>query len=117
MRRSFTFGDVVILRALARLLDAGISVLRLKKSLKALRKRHPEITPTSLPGAMLVTNGHDVFLREGNDVIEDLNNGQLAFAFVLKLKRLRDETLAEMTGQANNLAPSARHKKVRASGR
>ena len=100
VRRSFTFGDVVMLRALARLLGAGVSVLQLRKSLRALRRRHPEITPTSLPGNVLVTDGYSVLLRDGDDVLEDLSNGQLAFAFVLELRRLRDETLAALSEES-----------------
>lgn len=93
--RIFSFGDVVILRALSRFLRAGISVLHLRKALKGLRKRHPEITPTSLPGAFLVTDGRTIFLRQGREVVEDLIPGQLAFAFVLELRTIRHEVLNE----------------------
>lgn len=92
-RRNYTFGDVVILRALAVLLKQGLSVYRLREALQHLRSRHPEITPKSLPGKFLVTDGIEVFFRR-NGSIENLNRrGQLAFGFVLELNRLRRDVM------------------------
>jgi DNA-binding transcriptional MerR regulator len=95
-RRLYSFGDVVVLRAIARLLKHGISVTRLKVALAALRKHHPEITPTSLPASLLVTDGRTVFLRRGRDVAEDLARGQLTFAFVLDLSQIRGEVVSKL---------------------
>src|SRR4051812_26805467 len=59
--RLYSFGDVVMLRALSRFLQAGLSVSKLKKALRGLRKRHSEIRPDALPASLLVTDGTRVF--------------------------------------------------------
>jgi len=81
-QRAYNFGDVVLLRAIARMLHAGITVSNLKRGLQALRKRHGEITPGSLPATHLVTDGRQIYFQHGHEVLEGLNNGQYAFAFV-----------------------------------
>lgn len=90
-KRAYSFGDVVALRLVARLSAAGVSVLRLRKALAGLRKLHPEITFTSLPGSHVVTDGRDIYLRRRGDTLERAMDGQFAFAFVVELAPLRDE--------------------------
>ena len=90
-RRMYSFSDLVLLRVIARLLQSGISVLNLKKSLDALRKRDPEFAARRTSGAVLVTDGARIYLRQGSQVIEDLVCGQLQFAFVIQLDGVRRE--------------------------
>ena len=90
-KRYYSFGDVVMARALARLLESGISVGRLKRSLIQLRRHHPEITPDTLPAALLVTDGRSIFFRESSQVMLELSKGQMAFAFILELNAVREE--------------------------
>jgi DNA-binding transcriptional MerR regulator len=92
-RREYSFGDVVLLRAIAKLLENGISVSKLKKSLLRLRRHHPEITSEALPASLLVTDGKQVFFRESNEVLLELSKGQLAFAFVLELSAIQQEIM------------------------
>jgi hypothetical protein len=75
----------------ARLSASGVSVLRLKAGLQRLREIHPEITLNSLPARHVVTDGVDIFFRPAELPIERAFDGQLAFTFVIKLERLRDE--------------------------
>ena len=92
--RRYILGDVVMLRILASLLESGISVARLKKGLKTLRKYHPKITPTSLPAKYLVTDGIQAYLRHENQALETLDEGgQMAFAFVVEIEQVRAEIL------------------------
>jgi len=92
--RKFSFGDVVMLRAIAALLRAGVSVARLNRSLKSLRALHPEITPSALPSRYLVTDGTRVYFWNGEGSLESMDEGgQLSFGFVLELTRLRSEVL------------------------
>ncbi|HRH32421.1 MAG TPA: hypothetical protein PLK06_03790 [bacterium] len=95
--RHYAFGDVVALRLVARLSKAGISPLRLKKGMRALRKYHPEITLTSLPASHLVTDGQEVYLRAPGDSLERATDGQYAFAFVVELDQVRREVVKKMT--------------------
>jgi hypothetical protein len=87
------FGDIVMLRALKQLLENGIEVAKLRTGLRALRKIHPEITPTRLPPGLLWSDGRAVYLRDGREIVQDLVSGQYAFAFVLELRQIRSEVL------------------------
>ena len=94
--RWYSFGDVVMLRVLKHLLDCGISVSKLRKGLEAVRKRHPEITRDSLPEKYLVINaGRLIYFRPHAKAVEESVSGQLAFAFVVELERIRDEVKLE----------------------
>jgi DNA-binding transcriptional MerR regulator len=96
--RKYSFGDVVILRALARLLQAGVSVQRLKLALRSLRKHHKDISPTSLPAQYLVTDGRRVYLHERDTLREMDGSNQMAFMFVLELSQVRREVLRAASG-------------------
>ncbi len=93
--RLYSFGDVVILRAIAKLLKNGVSVSRLKAALVTLRSFHSDITPNSLPGALLCTDGKYVYFKKNRDVLEDLNRGQFAFAFIIELASIQKEIMAK----------------------
>jgi len=89
--RHYIFGDLVALRLVEKLSRSGVSPLRMKKGLAGLRKHHPEITLTSLPGSHIVTNGTDLYLRQEGKPIERAFDGQFAFAFVVELAHLQRE--------------------------
>lgn len=89
--RAYSFGDVVALRLVAKLSAAGVLVLRLKKAMQRLRKLHPEITLTSLPGSHVVTDGRDLYIRRKGETLERALDGQFAFAFVVELAPIRNE--------------------------
>jgi hypothetical protein len=85
-----------MLRVLKHLLDCGISVSKLRKGLESVRNRHPEITRDSVPERYLVFNaGRLVFFRPHAKALEEVVSGQLAFAFVVELERIRDEVTEE----------------------
>jgi hypothetical protein len=90
-----------MLRAIAKLLKNGVSVSRLKVALAALREHHREITPTSLPAALLVTDGHEVYLRRSRDALEGLNRGQFAFAFIVELAVIQREVIAGFVARSS----------------
>lgn len=94
--RNYSFGDVVMLRAVAKLLQHGISVSRLKSSLRRLRAVHPEITPNSIPASFLVTDGRKLYFRESESALLDLSKGQLSFAFVIELNSIQKEVKQRM---------------------
>lgn len=93
VQRRYSFGDIVVLRSVAKLLEAGVSVLRLKKALANLRTHHSEITFAGMPASYLVTDGKDVFFRHKTGVLELLTNGQLSFAFVVEVESVRREAV------------------------
>ncbi len=92
-RRIYSFRDLVALRVAAQLRDAGISLQSLRKVMSALREMHGLEQP--LAETYLVTNGHDVFEKHGEDVMSVLRQpDQVMFSFVIDLSRTV-ETLQE----------------------
>ncbi len=88
-RRIYSFRDLVALRVAAQLRDAGISLQSLRKVVSALREMHGLEHP--LAETYLVTNGHDVFERRGDEVMSVLRApGQVMFTFVIDLTRTVD---------------------------
>ena len=95
-RREYSFGDIILLRALKSLLDLGISVKRLKEALKVLSEMHVEITPGKLPGKYLLTDGCSIYFKNKKNVLEDLNaGGQMAFTFILELKPTCEDIVSQ----------------------
>ena len=90
-KRRYSYADVVLLRSLRRLLDAGVSVLNLKRALKKFRESYSFDTAADGTRSYFVTDGKEVFLKMGEEVIEQLSTGQLAFAFVLEISQVRKE--------------------------
>ncbi len=92
--RHYSFGDVIALRLIKRLSETGVRPLRIKAALQRLKQYHQEITLTSLPAKYIVTDGVDLYLRNGEDTVERMRDGQMAFAFVIELEQLRSEVVA-----------------------
>src|ERR1044072_217516 len=80
----FSYGDVVVLRAIAQLLQRGLSVRRLRDAMKELRRWVPSIQPEALPQACryLVTNGSEAFFHDGNGSPLNILQRQYEFTFV-----------------------------------
>jgi DNA-binding transcriptional MerR regulator len=87
--RRYTFGDVVLLRVISKLLKQGISVLGFRKSFLSARNRQSNVRDL-LARRYLVTDGVRVYLQN-RDVLERIDTGQLSFAFVLDLAPIRGE--------------------------
>ncbi len=82
-RLSFTFSDLVGLRAVRRMLDAGISLQKVRKTLEYLRENLEVERPLS--ECLLVTDGSTIFriCEDGSQVIDTLRRGQLVFSLAL----------------------------------
>lgn len=95
--RKYSFGDVVLLRAIAHLLNLGVSISKLKQALKCLFDKHLEITPGTIPGRYLVTDGKNVYFRTDEHSLESLNeNGQLTFSFIIEIENYRNQIVDEV---------------------
>lgn len=94
-RRIYNFQDVVALRVVAQLRKAGISLQDLRKIIAFLRNMEGLEQPLS--ETYLVTNGHDVFQKRGDEVMSVLRlPGQEYYAFVLNLARTVDTLRQDM---------------------
>jgi len=92
-KRDYTFSNVVLLRALGKLLSTGISVSKLKKGLRETKKDWLKISHDRIPCKYLVSNGKTLYFKSSKRkaLIELGTGGQSVFAFVLELKIIRDE--------------------------
>ncbi|MFV8671606.1 MerR family transcriptional regulator [Ralstonia pseudosolanacearum] len=91
--RRYLYADVLMLRVMAQLLKQGVSVLGLRKSLAAYRKRKGSLDVDSC--RYFVTDGYNVFLQDGGR-FEDLASGQRVFAFVLDMEVVRNAVQKEI---------------------
>jgi DNA-binding transcriptional MerR regulator len=95
-RRRYSFGEIVFLRAVARLLEAGISVKRLRESFGDLNEKLRKIGPVPAVLGHLVTDGKSIYFQETSIKIEDLTSGQKCFAFLIELAPLQKEVAKEI---------------------
>lgn len=95
VEREYSFADVVMLRALRRMLDAGLSVKKLKSALAELNVRRT-LTPDALPADLLLTDGIELYFKRTEDVLEQITNRQLTFAFVIEMSRVRRDVMKQL---------------------
>ena len=91
----FTYSDVVMLRAISKLLARGIQPSRLREGLKSLRKRMPQTPVDTIATRFLATDGKYSKLVVEQEIIEDLRTGQFEFSFILDLHPIQAEILEE----------------------
>ena len=92
IRRRYSLGDVILLRTYAKLLKAGVSVKRLKEAHGTWSRHFKTMDHQTPPARYLVTNGNDILICDEQKILTNLTaNGQLAFAFIVDLKQMRDE--------------------------
>lgn len=71
-RRLYSYRDLLELRVIKSLLDAGIKLESVRKAFGYLR----EHVDTDIASAHLVINGNDVLLCEGDELVDLLRKGQ-----------------------------------------
>ncbi|TAN58896.1 MAG: MerR family transcriptional regulator [Rhodospirillales bacterium] len=84
-KRRYSFGDLVLLKAVRRLLDTGLKVSRLKKSLDTYRKKFNRMKIETVIEKYMVSDGVHVWFEENKEKLFELtDNGQMAFAFDMR---------------------------------
>jgi hypothetical protein len=95
--RRYCFRDLLILKVIKALLDNGVSVSTLQKSLAEFQHWRWKAEPTVLEDGIgglryLVASGNSVFFAHSDAILVELSKkGQLAFSFILDLDRLHGE--------------------------
>jgi DNA-binding transcriptional MerR regulator len=97
LRRGYMFGDIVMMRALCDLTRRGVSVVRLRPALQALRPEHARITEVDIPQRYLVASGEEATFSAPDTLSRDLDQLGPA-AIVLDIARLRQEVLDRISG-------------------
>ena len=88
-QRLYSFQDLVALRVARELRAAGISLQALRKVIRHLRRRRKG---ASFANTFLVSDGHDVFERRGDELISTMRlPGQLASAWLIDLGYIVEE--------------------------
>jgi len=87
--RVYSFANLVMLRTIAHLLKGGIAVAKLKRSLQALQRSHPQAGSQASNARFLVTDGSKVYYRSSRELLEELTSGQYAFQFIIEIKAIR----------------------------
>lgn len=96
-QRRYEFRDILVLKALKRLLDSGASVANLKRALSQFQKTKWSADPVTLEGPegvvrYLIANGESVYLVKDAETLVDLSrSGQMVFSFIIDLEVLRGE--------------------------
>jgi DNA-binding transcriptional MerR regulator len=90
-RRRYSYKDLLELRVIKTLLDAGIKLESVREVFNYLR----EHVTTDIASAHLVINGNSVVLARGNELIDVLNKGQ-GVLNVLSLAGVKHEVDAQL---------------------
>lgn len=92
--RLYTLGDVVLLRAINRLLQSGLPVSKLKKAIEVVRRKYRHMRPETVVERYMFTDGNTVFLHDDAAKIADLNqDGQMVFAFIVDYAQAKEDVV------------------------
>jgi DNA-binding transcriptional MerR regulator len=87
--RAFDFTDILVGRAIRKLLDSGVSVLAMRTSMSQLRNLLHSDAPATLRDRRIVISGGIPHLSLPDQApINLLAGGQMAFSFVLEIEEL-----------------------------
>ena len=89
--RLYTFRDLVAIRVLVELREAGIDPRGLRRVVEYLRKRKGLSATEALASTSLVTDGHDVFELEGDVTLSALRRPGQRVVFVVPFDELVTE--------------------------
>ena len=106
-RRRYSYKDLLELRVIKTLLDAGIKLESVREVFEYLRQHVKE----DIASAHLVINGSSVVLARGSELIDVLNKGQ-GVLNVLSLAGVKDEVdaqLVPLAAESDDLPAAAVH--------
>jgi DNA-binding transcriptional MerR regulator len=101
-RRRYSYQDLLELRVIKTLLDAGIKLESVREVFEYLRKH----VDADIASAHLVINGSSVVLAQGDELIDVLQRGQ-GVLNVLSLAGVKDEVDAQLVPLGADQAPIA----------
>ena len=118
-QRLYGFGDLVELRIIKRLLDAGVSLQRIRDAIDYLRR---EFAGESLAEVTLMSDGHTIYAcRTGEEVIDVLSGGQAVFGIAIgRVVTDTEGDIAHLPTEETTLEeapPNPQQPRLRAAGR
>jgi DNA-binding transcriptional MerR regulator len=104
-QRRYSYQDLVHLKVIKRLLDAGISLQQARRAIDCLRSTGEEVATANL----VIEEGRSVLARTGEEVIDLLRGGQGVLNVVALAPVVSELTAAitELTGAVAVAAPPA----------
>lgn len=97
-QRLYSFGDIVQLRVVKRLLDAGMSLKKIRQAMDLLREQLNSETP--LADVTLLSDGNTIYAAHSADEVVDVfRRGQGVFGIAV------GPVQAEMEGEIHRLFP------------
>jgi DNA-binding transcriptional MerR regulator len=107
-QRLYSFRDLVVLKVVKRLLDAGVSLQNIRRAIEALRSRGVD----DLAGITLISDGTTVYeCRSPEEVVDLLQGGQGVFGIAIggafkEIQGSLSHLPAEPAGTAQPLPPA-----------
>jgi DNA-binding transcriptional MerR regulator len=95
-RRAYSYRDLLELRVIKSLLDAGIKLESVRTAFEYLRKH----VDTDIASAHLVISGGDVILCDGDDLIDVMRRGGQGVLNVLALGAVKDDLDLQLDADA-----------------
>jgi DNA-binding transcriptional MerR regulator len=106
-QRLYSFRDLVVLKVVKRLLDAGVSLQNIRKAIDTLRSRGVE----DLAGITLISDGTTVYeCRSPEEVVDLLQGGQGVFGIAIggAFKEIQG-SLSDLPAEPAAAAPAEEH--------
>jgi DNA-binding transcriptional MerR regulator len=107
-RRLYSYRDLLELRVIKSLLDAGIKLESVRTAFEYLRTH----VDTDIASAHLVISGSDVILCDGEQLIDVMRRSGQGVLNVLALGGVKsglDSTIVELSGASRGAATTTRH--------
>jgi predicted RNase H-like HicB family nuclease len=103
--RLYSFIDLVQLKVARMLIDKGISLQKIRKSINYLKKNFPDIEKP-LAQMRFITDGETLFVLTDNKkkILDTLSKGQMVFALAI------GELIEELTGEVQKLDQKKKYK-------
>ena len=95
-RRAYSYRDLLELRVIKSLLDAGIKLESVRRAFEYLR----EHVDTDIASAHLVISGGDVILCDGDDLVDVMRRGGQGVLNVLALGAVKDDLDLQLDAEA-----------------
>ena len=108
--RLYSFSDLVQLKVAKTLIDKGISLQKIRKSINYLKKNSPDIEKP-LAEIKFLTDGERIFVltKDRRVILDTLSRGQMLFTLAI------GEIIEELKGEVENISQDRKYK-VQVSG-
>lgn len=103
--RLYSFNDLVQLKVAKMLIDKGISLQKIRKSITYLKKNFPDIEKP-LAEMKFITDGETIFVLtdDKKEILDTLSQGQMIFALAI------GELIEELSGEVQKLDQNRKYK-------